>query len=167
MAEPPQAPPSAKPEKPPLPDPARLRLLILNSLIALNQANVTGNYTVLRELGTASFRGAHTDARLAEIFAELRYRRIDLTPVLLMDPKLVRQPEVDDQALLRLTGFFETAPEQVVFDLAFVPEQGEWRLHGIAVQTRPAPAQSASQQPSGAPATAPGGGRVKTPASKP
>jgi hypothetical protein len=38
------------------PDAAKLRMLIYNSLIALNQANLTCNYTVLRDLGSSHFK---------------------------------------------------------------------------------------------------------------
>ena len=41
-------------------------------LIALDQANKTGNYTVLRDLGSPAFQ-ANTAARLGEIFAGLRH----------------------------------------------------------------------------------------------
>ncbi|MBK5199245.1 MAG: hypothetical protein JJE37_13360 [Methyloceanibacter sp.] len=37
--------------------------------------------------------------------------------------------------MLRITGFFLTKPEQVNFDLAFQPVDGQWRLFGISVNT--------------------------------
>ena len=41
-------------EAPPaMPDDVRLVLLIRNAVLALNQANQTGNYSVLREMGNA------------------------------------------------------------------------------------------------------------------
>ena len=113
---PPQAAP--QPGLPAVPDPAKLRILIVNSLIALNQANLAGNYTVLRDLGSTIFRATNTDAHLAELFAELRDRKLDLAPIVVFDPKLSRPAEVTEQGILRLSGLFETAPEQVDFDLA-------------------------------------------------
>ena len=44
-------------------------ILVRSSLLALDHANKTGNYTVLRELGSPQFQ-MNTDARLAEIFAQ-------------------------------------------------------------------------------------------------
>ena len=89
------APPQAKASAPvaanpqvAVPEAAKLRLLIYTSLIAINQANLTGNYTVLRDLGAPAFRDANTSARLVEIFSGLRRRNIDLSPILLLDPKL-------------------------------------------------------------------------------
>jgi hypothetical protein len=43
-------------------------ILIRSTLLALDHANKTGNYTVLRDLGSPGFQ-TNTDARLAEIFA--------------------------------------------------------------------------------------------------
>jgi hypothetical protein len=52
-----------------------------------------------------------------------------------IDPKLARAAFVNDQGMLRITGFFLTKPEQVNFDLAFQPVDGQWRLFGISVKT--------------------------------
>jgi hypothetical protein len=46
-----------------------LLILIRSSLIALNQANVTGNYSVLRDIGAPDFKQANGADRLAQIFA--------------------------------------------------------------------------------------------------
>ena len=46
-------------------------ILVRSTLLALDQANKTGNYTVLRDLGAPGFQ-TNTAARLAEIFAYQR-----------------------------------------------------------------------------------------------
>jgi hypothetical protein len=122
-----------------LPNDFKLNLLIRTTLIALNQANDTGNYSVLRDLGAASFREANSTAQLAEIFAQIRKRKLDLSPILFFEPKLVRPPAVQANGHLRLSGFFETQPERVSFDLAFAREANDWRLFGIAVEVAPPP----------------------------
>ena len=43
--------------------------LIRSSLLALHHANVTGNYTVLRDLSAPSFRSRNTAADLSGSFA--------------------------------------------------------------------------------------------------
>jgi hypothetical protein len=91
------------------------------------------------------------------LFAELRDRKLDLAPIVVFDPKLSRPAEVTDQGILRLSGLFETAPEPVVFNLAFVMDQGDWRLLGIRVSTQAAPGQpAAAAQSSTAKPTKPG-----------
>jgi hypothetical protein len=131
------APPPAAAETPAIPDDVRLILLIRNAVIALNQANETGNYTVLREMGTANFQMTNSSAKLAEVFAALRARKIDLSPVMVFNPKLSSAPALQDGQVLRLTGFFPTTPEQVHFDLAYQHNAGQWQLSGIAINVAP------------------------------
>ena len=85
-----QGPKKAKPSaaqqkaapKPTLPDPYKLNLLIRSTILAVNQANQTGNYTVLRALASPRFQKGNSKAQLAKIFAGLRKRKLDLTPIM-------------------------------------------------------------------------------------
>jgi hypothetical protein len=121
-----------------IPSGPALNLLIRTTIIAVNQANQTGNYTVMRELASPDFQKANSAARLAEVFGPLRKRKLDLSPVLFFDPKLVKPAAVDASGMLRLSGFFDTRPERVLFDMLFQAVDGSWRLFGISVFTRPA-----------------------------
>lgn len=121
-----------------MPSPARQSMLIRTSLIALSQANETGNYSVLRELGATPFQLNNNPARLAEIFADLRRRKIDFSPVIYYEPKLVKPPHIDAEGRLRLTGFIDSQPEQIAFDMMFVSTGGTWQLFGMAVRMQPA-----------------------------
>ena len=49
--------------------------------------------------------------------------------------------------MLRLTGAFDTKPNELAFDLAFQVVDGFWRLEGIAVQFR-APAAAKADEAS-------------------
>jgi hypothetical protein len=133
-----------------------LLILIRATLIALNQANVTGNYTVLRDLGAPGFKENNSADKLAQVFASLRKRHLDLALVLLVEPKLYRKPAITPRGLLRITGFFPTDRERINFDLMFQGVEGRWRLFGIsadAASTQQAPAAQAAPHP--APAKAP------------
>lgn len=128
-----------------VPDAYKLNLLIRTTIIALNQANATGNYSVLRDLAAPGFQEANNPARLAEIFAQIRGRNLDLSPILFFEPKLVRPPAVQSNGHLRLSGYFETLPERVSFDLAFERSEKDWKLFGIAIEVAaPPPSQSAT-----------------------
>lgn len=139
------------PRAAPVPDNFRLNMMIRSMVLALNHANLTGNYTVLRELGAPGFQVANNPARLAEIFAPMRARKLDLTPILFFNPRLSNEPAVQDGQVLRLTGFFATQPEQVNFDLAFQVFAGQWMLAGISVSTSPAQQQRGNAQTSALP----------------
>lgn len=108
-------------------------ILIRSTLIALDQANKTGNYTVLRDLGAPGFQAANTPARLAEIFAKERSAKLDLSGVVVLEPQLNQLPEIDSNGMMRMTGFFPSVPTQIKFDLLYAPVGGQWRLFGIAV----------------------------------
>lgn len=119
--------------------------MIRTTIIALNQANATGNYSVLRDLAAPGFQEANNPARLAEIFAQVRGRNLDLSPILFFEPKLVRPPAIQANGHLRLSGYFETLPERVSFDLAFERSEKDWKLFGIAIEVAaPPPSQSAT-----------------------
>ena len=136
---------------PTVPDQYKLNMLIRTTIIAVNQANKTGNYSVLRDLGSPNFQSANSMAKLTEIFSGQRNANLDLSPVLFFKPKLIREPAIDANGMLRLTGFLATQPQQVHFDFAFELVQGEWRHFGVYVGTRPA---AAPNVPSKAPAQA-------------
>jgi|HubBroStandDraft_6_1064221.scaffolds.fasta_scaffold289295_2 hypothetical protein len=122
-----------------VPDAQGLLLLISNTVIALNHANLVNNYTVLRDLGAPAFQKANSPQQLAAIFANMRERNLNLSPILFYQPKLVRPAAIDDKGLLRLTGFYETAPLQVHFNLVFQAVAGFWRLIEISVWTAAVP----------------------------
>lgn len=142
-----------------VPSDEALVIMIKSALIAQNHANLTGNYTVLRDLAAPSFREANSPARLADIFRDLRERQIDLAPILLLQPKLEREPWINGRRLLRLQGFFDSRPERVNFNLAYTEVGGKWRLFAIGVDTERVRVaagaaadgrRSAQAQPSGA-----------------
>jgi hypothetical protein len=107
-------------------------ILIRSSLLALDQANKTGNYTVLRDIGAPGFQ-SNTAARLGEIFAKLRNDNLDLSGVAVIDPQLNLLPQIEANGLMHMAGFFPSVPTQVNFDLVFAPVSGQWRLFGISV----------------------------------
>jgi hypothetical protein len=109
--------------------------LIRSTLLTLNDANRSGNYTVLRDLAAPGFQSGNTAADLGTIFGDLRRRHVDLFAVALMAPQLSAAPAVDDKGMLRLSGHFPTQPLQIRFDLVFQNVDNQWRLYGISVQT--------------------------------
>jgi len=128
-------------------------ILIRSSLLALDQANKTGNYTVLRDIGAPGFQ-SNSAARLGEIFAKLRNDNLDLSGVAVIDPQLNLLPQIEANGLMRMAGFFPSVPTQVNFDLSFAAVNGQWRLFGISVsigQSAPVapepPSPPAAQKP--------------------
>jgi hypothetical protein len=121
--------------------------LIRSTLLTLNDANRSGNYTVLRDLAAPEFQARNTAADLAQIFSDLRRRNFDLFAAAVAAPQLTATPAVDAKRMLRVTGYFPTRPLQINFDLAFQAVGGQWRLFGISVATPEAPLQAQAQTP--------------------
>ncbi|HZO44261.1 MAG TPA: hypothetical protein VFB68_00065 [Xanthobacteraceae bacterium] len=113
--------------------------LIRSTLLTLNDANRSGNYTVLRDLAAPEFQARNTAADLSLIFSDLRQRKFDLFAVALVAPQLSTPPYVDPNKMLKIVGYVPTRPLQINFDLTFQVVDGHWRLHGISVATTPAP----------------------------
>jgi hypothetical protein len=107
-------------------------ILIRSTLLALDQANKTGNYTVLRDLGSSDFQ-ANSAARLAEIFAQERRDNIDLSGVAVIDPQLTLLPQIEANGMMHMAGFFPSVPTQVNFEMAFAPVGGRWRLFALSL----------------------------------
>ena len=148
------APPHQPPTHPSLPVSIEQALyLIRSTLLTLNDANRSGNYTVLRDLAASGFQAKNTAADLALSFTDLRRRNFDLFAVALTAPQLTTAPTLDGEGRLRLTGVFPTTPLQIAFDLLFENAGGQWRLFGISVATPVAPAWPATP-PQQAPAAA-------------
>jgi hypothetical protein len=127
-------------------------ILIRSSLLALDQANKTGNYTVLRDIGAPGFQN-NTAAKLGEIFAKLRNDNLDLSGVAVIDPQLSLLPQIEANGLMHMAGFFPSVPAQVNFELMFAPVNGQWRLFGISVSIgQAAPAAPDAPQASASPA---------------
>jgi hypothetical protein len=124
-------------------------ILVRSTLLALDHANKTGNYTVMRDLGSPAFQN-NSAARLGEIFAKLREDSLDLSGVAVLDPQLNLLPTVDANGTMRMTGFFPSAPSQINFELTYVPVNRQWRLYGIKVWL----GQSAPLAPAAPPAAA-------------
>ena len=126
-----------------LPTQETMIILIRSSVLALGQANVTNNYTVLNALGSRAFSASNPPQKLATTFQSFRANRIDLAPVALINPQLAYQPSLAN-GRLRLVGNFPSKPMQVNFDLTYEAEDGVWKLSGLSVNLVAAAQTSAS-----------------------
>lgn len=107
--------------------------LIRDALLAVNHANWTGNYTTLRDYGSAAFHDANTATDLAARLQRVRDERLDLLPVMSVAPVIQRSDVSLDQRIIRLTGYFPLQPRSITFDLEFVRQDDRWLIYGLAV----------------------------------
>ena len=145
QARPQQARPAPAPAQTAAPDSLIALKLIWSAMAALDHANQTGNYSVLRDLGAPSFQANNSAATLAGTFAALRNQRVDVANTLIVTPTFEIAPTIIDGGLLRTRGSFPLRPNPIGFDLLFQNVGGQWKLFGIAVvplSAQPVPSSS-------------------------
>jgi hypothetical protein len=119
-------------------------VLVKNALLAVNQGNLTGNYTVLRDLASPAFREKNSAADLAAIFQNVRQQKLDMSPIVALEPAL-SQPQISADGQIALSGYFEAQQMRVNFQLVFIkaPTNG-WMIHGVSLNAVPLAASIAS-----------------------
>ena len=136
----------------------QLAALIKSTIMALQHANQTGNYSVLRDLGTPVFRERFDLAQLTAIFSNLRSRSVNLSPVLFLAPNLAKQPELTEGNQVRIVGDFPTQPLKIQYEMLFLQIDGVWRIDGLAIDAVPQQSTAAAPAASAPPSPAPPAG---------
>lgn len=131
----------------PVPGDLELAKLIWSTMAMVDQANRSGNYSVLRDTAASDFQINNNPAQLAQIFGSLRTSRVDLSNTLLLTPTYATAPALVKFDVFHVRGMFGLRPTAIAFDLFFQWEHGSWRLVGISIL----PEQMATSQPVTAP----------------
>jgi hypothetical protein len=118
-----------------------LEALVKATLLSFNDANVTGNDTVFHAKLSKPFRQQFTPERLQSTFKDFAAKDIDFDIIAAYKPVYEPEPRVDDAGKLLVKGWFPTEPVRVVYDLEFIPSDGEWKLISINVKTEKASAK--------------------------
>ena len=129
---------TAPSDAPPLPSTEQLVSLVRNVLLAVNDANLTGNYTVLRDLSAPDSQALNTPERLEESFRPIRQQGTDFSIVAVATPRFVQLPTFTPQGYLRVNGEFISSP-RITFDIFLQHVEGRWRPYAIGVGVVPVP----------------------------
>lgn len=121
------------PTVPKVPSAPAALALVRTVLTAVDHGNKTGNYSVLRDLAGPDFRDANTAAKLGVVFANLVEQRVDMLPVLVVEPAYREAPRLTARRMLYIAGRFDIRPKPVSFELLFDVWKGEWRLYGVSI----------------------------------
>lgn len=137
---PPQAAPpvaySAPVSTQPLPDELQRARLIWTTMVAIQQANESGNYSVLRDISAPAFQMVNDPSKLGQVFNGIRATNVDLSNTLLLAPTYTRPPGIDNQGMMHLEGGFGLRPTAVLFSLTFQWVSNRWKLFGVSVGAR-------------------------------
>jgi len=116
-----------------VPSAPALEALVKSSLLSLNDANVTGDYSVFHAKLAKPFRDQFSAERLKETFHEFADKHVDYDIIAAYQPTYSKPPAIDDEGKLLVEGYFPTEPKRLNFKLDFIPSDGEWRLVRIKV----------------------------------
>ncbi|MEL7445963.1 MAG: hypothetical protein AAGK02_09130 [Pseudomonadota bacterium] len=140
--------PSVQPPASARPTPSQLELskLIWSTIAAVDHANRSGNYSVLRDLSSQAFQVNNNAAKLAQIFTGLRNSNVDLSNALLVPPTYYEPAQLVRDDVFRVRGLFQLRPVSIGFEMYFQWEQGRWKLFGIDIQPLQMTGQPAQRQ---------------------
>ena len=119
----------------PVPGSLELAKLVWTTMAAIDHANQSGNYSVLRDISAPGFQLNNDAAKLAQIFSGVRATGIDLSNTLLLAPTYTAPPAITN-GVMRVQGYFGLRPTAVAFDLYYQWAGGRWRLFGVSINPR-------------------------------
>lgn len=127
-----------------VPDSIVQEVLIKTAILTLNDANLTGNYTVLHARASKPVRDQNTPEKLKQIFKSFVDQRIDMAIIAAKKPIVTKEAEIDKRGALLLRGYFDIEPARVTYTLDFIQSEGKWKVLGLGVnvqseQVKPSP----------------------------
>ena len=112
-------------------------VMIKTYLLTLNDANLTGDYTVLHARLAKPFREQFSAERLKKIFKPFADKKIDYGIIAAKPPVASSESRIDNRGALILRGYFDTKPSRVIYELDFIPSEGEWKPIKVNVHVKP------------------------------
>jgi hypothetical protein len=110
-----------------LPSATQQEVLIKAALLTLNDANVTGNYTVLHAKLGKPFRDMITPDKLKQAFKSFADQKVDWDLIAAKSPVATSESKIDNRGALVLRGYFDTRPSRLNYELDYMPSEGEWK----------------------------------------
>lgn len=120
-----------------VPNAVSQEVLIKTSLLTLNDANLTGNYTVLHAKLAKPFREQFSPDRLKQVFKTFADQKADWGLIAAKTPMPTVETAIDKRGALLLRGYFDTRPSRLTYELDFLPSEGEWKPIMLHVKVKP------------------------------
>lgn len=134
---------SASVKKAQVPGADAILVLVRTTLLTLNDAIATGNFSVMRDRSARTVRDGTTDGGLYAAHSTLVERKLNLSSVAILTPEITDVPSVSPDNKLVLRGIVRSEPVSVKFHLEYEYEDSRWLWSGISLgfENRGAPAQ--------------------------
>lgn len=113
-------------------------LLVRSALMTFNDANMTGNYSVLLAKASKQFQSSFSTDKLSEGFKTFRDQNLNLEKMFMTADLLESKPaETDDDGVLHLVGSFKDDQTSLRYSLKFIQNNAVWKLLAIDIHYKP------------------------------
>jgi hypothetical protein len=121
-----------------LPSVEQQDLLVRSALMTFNDANATGNYSVLFAKASKQFQSSLSTDKLSEAFKTYRDQNLNLEKTIITADLLEsKAAEIDDDGVLHLVGSLKDDQTSLRYDLKFIQNNAVWKLLGIDIHYKP------------------------------
>jgi len=111
-------------------------VLVRTTLMALNDANMTGNYAVLVARSSQQFQAQVTQEKLAAALEVFRTNKLFFESIVNKKCDSTEKPVIDREGVLNLGGVIKSNEIQVTYKLRFVQNGSAWKLLGFNVDAK-------------------------------
>jgi hypothetical protein len=120
-----------------VPSEIQLRSLTTDTLLEVNQAMQTGDFSAFHGKCAKALREKTSAEKMQEAFQQLIDQHADLAGVKDVAPVLEKPAFLDRDGDLNLKGYYPTKPARTHFDLIYRQEEGAWRPINVSVKVKP------------------------------
>lgn len=111
-------------------------VLVRTTLMTFNDANMTGNYSVLLAKASKQFREQMTVEKLTAAFESFRSKKLFFEGIVTDDYESQQKAKLDSEGALVLAGEFKNDDVQVKYKLRFAQDSDAWKVIGIDVDAK-------------------------------
>ncbi|HUT50283.1 MAG TPA: hypothetical protein VM325_13155 [Alphaproteobacteria bacterium] len=120
-----------------LPQLAESEALVMRSLLDFNTAVQSKDFGAFHAKLSSAMRKKFTAVQIQGVFHRFVAEGIDISPIKGTRPQFDPAPKLNNLGALEVKGRYPTRPSEVLFDLRYVKEDGQWRLITINVRVKP------------------------------
>jgi hypothetical protein len=108
-------------------------VLVRSTLMTFNDANMSGNYSVLWAKSARQFQSQVPVEKFASAFEKFRLNELYFEDIINKKNESTEKPVIDANGVLTLAGVIKSDDMRVKYQLRFVQNEKAWKLVGINV----------------------------------
>ena len=117
----------------PLPTERLAVSLIYQTIITINNASQSRDYSVLRALSAPEFQNKYSLQDLRNTLDGLQANKVNLREMTLFDPVIEKKQILQSEKIFRLKGYMPTAPIRMRFEFQYQYVELKWRLFAMSL----------------------------------